>query len=118
MAASTDKNFMSDIRYKLMLRAQAEIQMTQALVDPDNPWNLTSAELAAWKTYRKAWADLAQSDLSTVSIVVQNDMMLGGIDIPDIPEGWDFVVRTEDDLPPVLLRKSVDGYEVAAANDA
>jgi len=110
MAAATDKNFMSDIRYKIFLRARAEIEMTQQLVDPDNPWGCTAAELTAWKAYRKAWADLAQSDLSGTHIVTQNDMMLGGIDIPVIPEGWDFIVRTEDDLPPLLVRKTLDGY--------
>ena len=36
--------------------------------------------------------------------------MLGGIDIPQIPDGWDFIVRNTDDLPPVLTRTDVDGY--------
>ena len=118
MAAATDKNFMSDIRYKLFLRAHAEIQMTAHLLDSDNPWECTEAELTAWKAYRKAWADLAQSDLSTVEIVTQNDMMLGGIDTPDIPDGWDFVVRTEDDLPPLLVRTDMPGYADVVKSEA
>tara|TARA_Y100001949_G_C15690639_1_gene202222 strand:+ start:22 stop:420 length:399 start_codon:yes stop_codon:yes gene_type:complete len=105
------KNFMSDIRYKLMLRAQAELEMTQSVVDGDNPWGCTAAELTSWKAYRKAWCDLARSDLSSVSIVMQNDMMLGGIDVPEVPDGWDFIVRAEDDLPPVLTRTNIDGYD-------
>ena len=104
------KNFMSDIRYKLWLRAQAELEMTQAIVDPDNPWECTAAELTAWKKYRKDWCKIAKGDLSKVEIVMQNDMMLGGIDIPQIPDGWDFIVRNTDDLPPVLTRTDVDGY--------
>ena len=98
------KNFMSDIRYKLMLRAQAELEMTQSVVDGDNPWGCTAAKLTSW-------CDLARSDLSSVSIVMQNDMMLGGIDVPEVPDGWDFIVRAEDDLPPVLTRTNIDGYD-------
>jgi hypothetical protein len=107
---SDGKNFMSDIRYKIMLRAQAELEMTQSIVDSDNPWECTAAELTAWKAYRKSWTAIAKSDLADVHIVMQNDMMLGGIDIPELPDGWDFIVRSDDDLPPVLTRKNVDGY--------
>ena len=34
--------------------------------------------------------------------------------IPDIPDGWDFIVRSDDDLPPVLTRTNVDGYDPSA----
>ena len=45
-------------------------------------------------------------------------MMLGGIDTPDIPDGWDFVVRTEDDLPPLLVRTDMPGYADVVKSEA
>ena len=97
-------NTMSDIKYKISLRARAEWELTQFTQQPDNPAGLTSADVTAFAEYRKAWKDLMDGDMSQYSIDASAEMLIKGITIPEIPEGWQVMVRVAGDLPPILVR--------------
>jgi len=100
-------NALSDIRYKLMIRMQGELEISALTQAPDNPLELTAAEIAEWKAYRKAWYDIATGDISAMHINLTAETMVTGIDYPSLPTGWAFVTRNQSDLPPVLCRQSV-----------
>ena len=102
-----DNNALSDLRYKLFLRMQGELDLTNLTQAPDNPLELTAAEKTAFAEYRSAWYDIATGDISALKLNLTAETMVAGIPYPDLPTGWSFVTRNEGDLPPVLARQSV-----------
>ena len=104
--AAAAKNALSDIRYKLIIRAKGELSITDNVVAEDNPLNCTAAELAAFKAYRKAWVDIAFGDISNIIIDLRSEMLMNGFDHPVFPEGWCILNRKEQDLPGILVRMS------------
>ena len=113
-----DNNSISDIKYKCILRARAEWELTDFAVAPDNPAKLTDAEIASFKTSRAAWTALYErSDEFTIDR--NSEMMITGFaDLkPDFPAGWDVVCRAVGDLPPQVCRKSeLDIYDSSYGN--
>jgi len=97
-------NSLTDIKYKIILRARAEWELTQFTVMADNPAGLTSAEIAAFTTYRAAWKTLMDGDMSAYSIDSSAEMLIAGITIPEYPDGWSICLRSAGDLPPILVR--------------
>ena len=63
-----DNNSITDIRYKLLMRMIGELELTEALVSADNPYQLSSSVVDEFKAYRKAWVTLAQGDISGIYI--------------------------------------------------
>ena len=102
-----DNNALSDIRYKLFLRMQGELELTALTQAPDNPLELTAAEITKFAEYRSAWYDIATGDISELKINLTAETMVAGIPYPGLPDGWSFVTRNEGDLPPVLARNSI-----------
>ena len=99
-------NALTDIRYKLILRCQGELGITDSAVAPDNPFNLTAAEKTAFLAYRQAWVDIAFGDISDVYTDLYAESLLAGFDHPEIPAGWCIISRSVGDLPAVLVRIS------------
>ena len=97
-------NSLTDIKYKIILRARAEWELTQFTVMPDNPSGLTSAEVTAFKAYRAAWQTLIDGDMSAYKIDSSAEMLISGITIPTYPDGWSICLRVAGDLPPILCR--------------
>lgn len=113
-----DNNSMSDIKYKCLLRAHAEWQLTDFAVAPDNPAKLTDAEIQAFKDYRAAWKTIYDGH-GDYEIDRNAEMMIKGFgDLkPDFPAGWDVVCRAVGDLPPMVVRKSeLDVYDSSYGN--
>ena len=113
-----DNNSISDIKYKCILRARAEWELTDFAVAPDNPAKLTADEIASFKTYRAAWTALIDK-ADEMSIDRNSEMMITGFaDLkPDFPAGWDVVCRSVGDLPPMVVRKSeLDIYDPSYGN--
>jgi len=111
-------NTFSDMRYKLMLRYIAELELTQSTQAPDNPRGLTAAEITAFKAYRKAWHDIAHGDLAGVRTNEFAEMMLQGIEFPEFPEGWRVTTRSVGDLPPILCKTDhLDVYDATLERD-
>jgi len=104
--AAAAKNALSDIRYKLIVRAKGELSITDKCVWSDNPYNLTASELSAFKAYRKAWVDIAFGDISKIVIDLRSEMLLNGFDHPVFPEGWCIINRSDMNLPGLLVRMS------------
>ena len=53
-------NCVSDARYKIILRMDAEIDKTDWTQSPDNPRNLSAEDIAAFATYRRAWWEIGE----------------------------------------------------------
>ena len=105
-------NSMTDIKYKITLRARAEWELTQFTTMADNPAGLTSAEVTAFTTYRKAWKTLMDGDMSAYKIDSSAEMLISGITIPEYPDGWSIMLRVAGDLPPILARDTwMDQYD-------
>lgn len=99
-------NALTDVRYKLILRAKGELSITDSFIASDNPFNLTAAELTAFKAYRKAWMDIAFGNVDEVYTDLHSENMLAGFTHPDIPDGWCLISRSVGDLPAVCVRIS------------
>jgi len=103
---------MTDIKYKIALRARAEWELTQFTQMPDNPAGLTASEISAFAAYRKAWKDILDGDMSKYKIDITAEMLISGLEIPDFPDGWQIMLRVAGDLPPILVRTDwCDNYD-------
>ena len=61
--ATPANNSVSDARYKIILRMDAEIDKTDWTQSPDNPRNLSDADIALFATYRRAWWEIGEKNL-------------------------------------------------------
>jgi len=110
-----DNNSITDIRYKLLMRMIGELELTEALVSADNPYQLSSSVVDEFKAYRKAWVTLAQGDISGIYIDYNSEMLLRpppGTNWPSYPDGWYVMTRSVGDLPPILVHEdNFDAYD-------
>ncbi len=112
MADTPENNSLTDIRYKLLLRMMGELELTDSLVAADNPYELEASVIDEFKAYRKAWTDLAFGSLEGIHIDYNSEMLLAGINMPALPDGWLVMTRSVGDLPPILVHSSrFDTYD-------
>ena len=112
--ADPANNSLTDVKYKLILRARAECEISAFTVADGNPAGLTAADIAAWKVYRKAWNDIAKGNLDNIKIDVAAEMLVTGFDRPEMPDGWITMTRAMGDLPPILVQESeLDLYDTS-----
>ena len=83
-----ENNSITDIRYKLLLRMMGELELTDSLVAPDNPYDLEASVIAEFEAYRKAWVEIAFGSLEGIHIDYNSEMLLAGITMPVLPDGW------------------------------
>ena len=80
------------------------LKLTAWSQSPDNPMDLTAAEIADWKIHRKKWSDLAKVNFTNVHNGLderaRND---ADIKIP-LPAGWARTSRAIGELPDVFCR--------------
>jgi hypothetical protein len=110
---ATANNSISDARYKIILRMDAEIDKTDWTQAPDNPRNLSVADVAAFAAYRRAWWLIGENIPSDdLSIDFNSEMLVSGFVPPDLPTDWVWVSRAIGDLPPILIKKNqLDTYD-------
>jgi len=109
-----ENNSITDIRYKLLLRMIGELQLTDSLVAVDNPYGLEADVVAELVAYRKAWTDIAFGSLEGIYIDYNSEMLLAGITMPKLPDGWTVMTRSVGDLPPILVHSShFDSYDAS-----
>jgi hypothetical protein len=107
-----ENNSITDIRYKLLLRMMGELELTDSLVAPDNPYDLEASVIAEFEAYRKAWVEIAFGSLEGIHIDYNSEMLLAGITMPVLPDGWLVMTRSVGDLPPILVHQShFDSYD-------
>ena len=106
-------NCLSDARYKMILRMDAEIDKTDWTQAPDNPRGLSSAEVSAFAEYRAKWKEIGEdTPTDDLSIDFNAEMMVSGFTPPDLPDDWCWVSRAVGDLPPILVKKNIlDVYD-------
>jgi len=106
-------NCLSDARYKMVLRMDAEIDKTDWTQAADNPRNLSAADVAAFAEYRAAWRVIGEDTPSDdLSIDFNAEMLVSGFTPPELPDDWCWCSRAVGDLPPILIKKTIlDVYD-------
>ena len=91
-------------RYSLLITiARNELMVTRGFVADDNPWGCTAREIANWKKYRKAWADIAQGDKSKINFTGNGDWLIA-VQQPNPPPGWISILKQVGMVTPILCR--------------
>ena len=80
------------------------LRFTAFSQSPDNPMSLTAAEIAAWKTYRKAWSDLSKINFTNVHNGLDERSTNDAPDLIPLPVGWVKTSRAHGILPDVFCR--------------
>ena len=114
-----ENNSLTDVKYKVLLRARAEWDLTQFTQQVDNPAGLTSAEVAAFAAYRAEWQAIVDTEslAENVQIDFAAENMVVGMTVPELPEGWNVLTRAVGDLPPILIKYTdFDTYDASYDN--
>ena len=111
--ADEANNCLTDARYKIILRMDAEIDKTDWTQSPDNPRNISAADITAFAVYRRAWWDIGENiSADDLKIDFNAEMLVSGFTPPELPTDWVWVSRAVGDLPPILVNKStLDSYD-------
>jgi len=92
-----------------------ELELTNALVADDNPYQLDAATVQAWKDFRSEWVSVAHGNIDGIHIDYNSEMLLrprSGEQWPAYPDGWYVMTRSVGDLPPILVHEDrFDAYD-------
>ena len=85
------------------------LRITRSFIAEDNPWELDADTIAGFKTYRKAWLDIANGDKTYINFTGTGEDIIG-VDRPDPPDGWVMPMKQLGDCPPICCH--VDHFDI------
>ena len=97
------------ILHMLLHIARSEMKITRSFIAEDNPWELDADTIAGFKTYRKAWLDIANGDKTYINFTGTGEDIIG-VDRPDPPDGWVMPMKQLGDCPPICCH--VDHFDI------